>query len=217
MPKRSRQVSRAQRKLAEVQRQQRRRQMQIRTWIGAAVLAVVAAVVLVVVLTVGGGTTAATNTGTGATHAATGASVDGISCQTSEQVAYHIHAHLAIFDNGKQQTLPRGIGIPNPQVQNGFVVSGKCFYWLHTHDTTGVIHVESPTQRSYTLGQFFDIWGQPLNGSQVGSAHGKLTVFVDGHQFSGDPRSIVLTPHKLIQLDVGTVVSPKPFTFPAGL
>lgn len=213
MAKRARQTSRAQRKLEEVRRQQRRKQMRTRAWIGAAAVAVVAAVALVLVFTLGGGgTTAATK------HAATGAPVDGISCQTSEQVVYHIHSHLAIFDNGQQRVVPRGIGIPGPQrVQDGFVESGKCFYWLHTHDTTGVIHVESPTKRTYTLGQFFDIWGQPLTSNQVGSATGKLTVFVDGRQFSGDPRSIVLTPHKVIQLDVGTVVPPKPFTFPAGL
>jgi hypothetical protein len=213
MAKRARQTSRAQRKLEEVRRQQRRRQMRTRAWIGAGVLAAVAVVTLVLVFTLGGGgTTAATK------HAATGATVDGIGCQTSEQVVYHIHSHLAIFDKGQQQVVPRGIGIPGPQqVQDGFVESGKCFYWLHTHDTTGVIHVESPTKRTYTLGQFFDIWGQPLSANQVGKATGKLTVYVDGHQFSGDPRSIVLTPHKVIQLDVGTVVPPKPFTFPAGL
>jgi hypothetical protein len=209
MAKRARQSSRAQRKIEEVRRQQRRRQMRTRAWIGA----VVAVVAVVLVFTLGGGgTTAATK------HAATGAPVDGIGCQTNEQVVYHIHSHLAIFDNGQQQVVPRGIGIPGPQqVQDGFVESGKCFYWLHTHDTTGVIHVESPTKRTYTLGQFFDIWGQPLSNSQVGTATGKLTVFVDGHQFSGDPRSIVLTPHKVIQLDVGAVVPPKSFTFPAGL
>ncbi len=214
MPKRARQTSRAQRRLEEVRRQQRRKQLRVRAWIGAGALAVVAAVALVLVFTLGGGTgtTAATK------HAATGAPVDGIGCQTSEQVVYHIHSHLAIFDNSQQQVVPRGIGIPGPQqVQDGFVESGKCFYWLHTHDTTGVIHVESPTKRTYTLGQFFDIWGQQLSNSQVGNATGKLTVFVDGKQFSGDPRSIVLTPHKVIQLDVGTVVPPKSFTFPAGL
>jgi hypothetical protein len=212
MAKRARRTSRAQRKLEEVRRQQRRKQMRLRLWLGAGALVVIAAVALVLVFTLGGGPTAATK------HAATGAPVDGISCQTNEQVVYHIHSHLAIFDNGKQQTVPRGIGIPGPQqVQDGFVESGKCFYWLHTHDTTGVVHVESPTRAIYTLGQFFDIWGQPLSRSQVGTATGNVTVFVDGKQFSGDPRSIVLAPHKLIQLDVGTVVPPKSFTFPAGL
>ena len=98
-----------------------------------------------------------------------------------------------------------------------FVEGGKCLYWLHTHNATGVIHVESPVQRVYTLGQFFDIWGQPLSTTQVGRATGSVTAFLNGKRFSGDPRSIKLTPHALIQLDVGKVVPPQPFTFPAGL
>ena len=51
----------------------------------------------------------------------------------------------------------------------------------------------------------------------VGRASGQVTVFLNGKRFSGDPRSIKLTPHALIQLDVGKVVPPQPFTFPAGL
>jgi hypothetical protein len=214
MSKRSREASQAQRKLAEVRRQQQRQQLRVRALIGAGVLAVVVAVVLAVVFTVGGGTT---TTNAAARGMAQGATVDGIQCQSSEQVAYHIHAHLAIFASGAQRTVPAGIGIPQPVAQNGFVDSGKCFYWLHTHDTTGVIHIESPSHRSYTLGQFFDLWGQPLSSSRVGSASGTVTVFVNGKRFSGDPRSIVLTPHKLIQLDVGQVVPPKPYTFAQGL
>ena len=98
-----------------------------------------------------------------------------------------------------------------------FVEGGKCLYWLHTHDATGVIHVESPVRRVYTLGQFFDIWGQPLSTTQVGRATGNVAAFLNGKRFSGDPRSIKLTPHALIQLDVGKVVPPQPFTFPARL
>ena len=59
--------------------------------------------------------------------------------------------------------------------------------------------------------------GQPLSTTQVGRATGNVTAFLNGKRFSGDPRSIKLTPHALIQLDVGKVVPPQPFTFPAGL
>lgn len=215
MPQRPRQPSQAQRKLAEVRRRQQRRQMQIRAVFGALALVAVGLVALVVVVLVNRNSSATTQS----THGmAQGAPVDGIHCQTNEQVAYHIHAHLAIFDNGSQRVVPRGIGIPGPQQgQQGFVTSGKCFYWLHTHDTSGVIHIESPTHTVYTLGQFFDIWGQPLSTSHVGKATGKVTVYVNGKQFTGNPRSITLAPHEVIQLDVGHVVTPKPFTFPQGL
>lgn len=214
MPQRPRQPSQAQHKLAQARQQQRRRERWFRALAAAAVLAVVAVVAIVVVSIINSRATTTT-----ATHRmATGRTVDGIQCQSNEQVAYHIHAHLAIFANGAQQTVPRGIGIPGPdQVQDGFVAGGKCFYWMHTHDASGIIHIESPTQHVYTLGQFFDLWGQPLSRGQVGQTHGHVTVFVDGVRFSGDPRSITLSPQKVIQLDVGTIVPPKPYTFPKGL
>ena len=41
-----------------------------------------------------------------------------------------------------------------------FVVGGSCFAWLHTHAADGVVHIESPTKRTYTLGNFFDVWGR---------------------------------------------------------
>jgi hypothetical protein len=140
--------------------------------------------------------------------AATGQDVDGIRCETNEQVAYHIHAHLAIYVDGKPRQVPFGIGIPDPVTQqaNGypFVVSGKCFYWLHTHVADGVIHVESPSQRAYTLGQFFDIWGQPLTNMEVGPVTGSVTALYNGKVYAGaDVRVIPLTAHADIQLDVG--------------
>jgi hypothetical protein len=202
MPQRPGQQRNSQRKLAEIRRQQRARQTRLRALAGAAALAAIAVVVLAVVAFTGGQTTAQQIRGM-----ASGATVDGVACQASEQVGYHIHSHLAIYASGAGQAVPAGIGIPG----------GKCLYWLHTHDATGVIHVESPVQRVYTLGQFFDIWGQPLSTTQVGRATGDVTAFVNGKRFSGDPRSIKLTPHALIQLDVGKVVPPQPFTFPAGL
>jgi hypothetical protein len=151
------------------------------------------------------------------------ATIDAIQCQTSEQVAYHIHAHLTIFVDGKAQVIPYGIGIAPPlqttQSSGGvFVQGGTCFYWLHTHSSDGIIHIESPTNKTYTLGQFFDEWGQPLSTGQVGPAYGKVTVFQDGKPYTGDPRNIQLTAHNQIQLDVGTPIVPQTLiTFPSGL
>jgi len=152
-----------------------------------------------------------------------GQTVDGISCDTSEQVVYHIHAHLAVYTNGRPRIIPAGIGIvpPTQTVQTSagpFVVSGTCFYWLHSHTADGIIHVESPSQRVYMLGNYFDIWNQPLSATQVGPAHGTVSAYVDGQPFTGDPRSIPFNAHTLIQLDVGsTSPGPQPFAFPAGL
>src|ERR1700682_6423838 len=154
---------------------------------------------------------------------AQGQPVDGISCQTSEQIVYHIHAHLAVYTNGKARTIPEGIGIvpPTQVVQTSagpFVVAGTCFYWLHSHTADGIVHIASPSQRVYALGDYLDIWNQTLIATQVGPVHGTVTAYVDGQPFTGDPRSIPLNPHTLIQLDVGSASpGPQPFTFPPGL
>jgi hypothetical protein len=186
---------------------------------GLAALVVVAAAVLAVNLLANNSPTLLAGT----EGQAQGQPVDGISCDTSEQVVYHIHAHLAVYTNGKARIIPEGIGIvpPTQVVQTSagpFVAAGKCFYWLHSHTADGIIHVESPSQRVYTLGNYFDIWNQPLSTTQVGPAHGQVTAFVDGQPFTGDPRSIPLNAHSVIQLDVGSASpGPQSFTFPAGL
>jgi hypothetical protein len=158
----------------------------------------------------------------GLATAATGQPVDQISCQTGEQTLFHIHAHLAIFVNGKTRQVPAAIGVPGAQAQqtpNGpFIAAGTCFYWLHTHAADGIIHIESPVQRTYTLGQFFDEWGQPLGPAQVGPATGRVVALYNGQVYRGNPRDIPLTAHAQIQLDVGTpLIAPQPVTFPAGL
>jgi hypothetical protein len=158
----------------------------------------------------------------GLTTAATGQPVDGISCQAGEQTLFHIHAHLTVFVNGSARQIPAAIGIPGAQAQSTpqgpFIASGTCFYWLHTHAADGIIHIESPVQRTYTLGNFFDIWGQPLGTDRVGPATGHVVAIYNGQVFQGNPRDIPLTAHAQIQLQVGTpLVAPEQITFPAGL
>jgi hypothetical protein len=144
----------------------------------------------------------------GVAASTTGQAIDGVGCQTSEQTLFHIHAHLTIFVNGKQRQVPAGIGIPGAQATstaNGpLITSGSCFYWLHTHAADGIIHIESPVQRTYTLGDFFDEWGQPLSQDRVGPATGHVTALYNGKVYLGDPRGIPLTAHAQIQLEVGT-------------
>ena len=148
--------------------------------------------------------------------------IDGIKCQTSEQLLFHVHSHLAIFVNGQQRSIPMGIGITPPrQTEAGatgsFVVAGTCFYWLHAHTSDGIIHIESPIQRTYTLGNYFDIWHQPLNSTQVGPAHGTVTAYRNGQLWTGSPRDLPIGAHVVIQLDVGKKVPFKNFTAWDGL
>ncbi len=147
-----------------------------------------------------------------ASTSATGQTVDGLQCDTSEQVAYHVHTHLSVYVNGRLRPIPAGVGIVEPQAEptaaGAFDEASRCYYWLHVHAQDGVIHIESPTSTTYTLGQFFDLWGQPLAANQVGPATGRLTVFVDRARYVGDPRAITLGAHRDIQLDVGTPAPP---------
>jgi hypothetical protein len=153
---------------------------------------------------------------------ASGKPVDGISCDTSEQLVFHIHAHLTVFVNGAARQVPAAIGIPGAQAQNTptgpFIASGTCFYWLHTHAADGIVHIESPVHRTFTLGDFFDIWGQPLGPDQVGPAHGAVTALYNGQVYVGNPRNIPLEKHAQIQLQVGKpLIAPVSITFPSGL
>ena len=125
--------------------------------------------------------------------------IDGIKCEAMEENGFHIHAKLAIFINGKNHTVPALIGITN-----------YCFYWLHTHDQSGIIHIESPTHRNFTLGNFFDIWKQKLSNDQIlnhtASASNPLTVYVNGTQIPKSTiyRDIPLHAHDVISIIYGT-------------
>jgi hypothetical protein len=156
-------------------------------------------------------------------NAATGQTIDGIQCQTNEQLVLHVHTHLTIFVNGQARVIPYGIGIPGFEVENTangpFVGTGSCFYWLHVHANDGIVHIESPsTTEGFTLGQFFNEWGIPLSKTQVGSATGPVTVFFTspGKQpklFTGNPNDLPLGDHYQIQLNVGTpIVAPVQIT-----
>jgi hypothetical protein len=143
--------------------------------------------------------------------------INGIPCQTNEQLAVHYHAHLSIIVGGNETTLPAGVGIDQ---------TTQCLYWLHTHATDGVIHIEAPktsAARKFTLGDVFDIWGKPLNSTQVGAAKltkdQKLVMYVDGKPYTGNPRSIVLAAHTQVVLEITppAVTPPPTFTFPSGL
>ncbi|MEW5990763.1 MAG: hypothetical protein AB1736_05370 [Chloroflexota bacterium] len=135
--------------------------------------------------------------------------ISGVACDVDEKTAYHVHSHLNIRFDGELQVVPADIGITN-----------TCLYWLHTHAASGILHVEAPAEAIFTLGQFFDVWGQPLGPTQVvGRTVGageSLFVFVDRERVEVDPRTIELGDLVAIELQVGTeALEPLPYTFPA--
>jgi len=147
--------------------------------------------------------------------------VNGISCDALESTIFHIHVHLAIFFDGVEQSIPFGVGIGQPwQVsdsdQGPFVDDGSCFSWMHTLAEDGVIDIESPIRRSFTLGDFFAVWQEPLSATQVGPQQGQVITYVNGQRDSTNPSDIRLTSHQRIQLDVGADVPPYSFDFPPG-
>jgi hypothetical protein len=152
-----------------------------------------------------------------------GETIDGVTCQPVEKIAFHIHAHLTLFVGKRAYEVPYGIGIGPPirglnTPAGPFVSSGSCFMWLHTHASDGVIHVEAPKHAGFTLGQFFAVWGVPLSSSRVGPAKGKVTAFYNGKPWTKAPSAIPLTSEAQIQLDVGSpVVAPEHIVFPKGL
>ena len=146
----------------------------------------------------------------------TGQPINGITCLTQEGEGLHIHAHVALFDHGKQMQIPRFIGFaPNPSLPGG-----GCLYWIHTHDASGIIHIEAPDLHPpgggpSTLGMLFDIWGEPLGAGGVAGLNGPVTAYVNGAKYDGDLRSIPMLAHQEITLEVGTPLVPPPnYTWP---
>jgi hypothetical protein len=138
-----------------------------------------------------------------------GQTIGGISCDAQEGQRIHIHQHLLILDRGKEVHIPPNVGQPEGQ---------RCIYWLHTHTPDGIIHIEAPKDRSFTLNDFFKVWGQPLSRTAAATAHAgkgqRLRVWVNGKPYAGDPKAIKLNAHTDIVIEAGPPF-PKPPRFTA--
>ena len=128
----------------------------------------------------------------------------------NQDLAVHYHVMLSIYVNGQQVNLPTNIGDGD---------SGPCTQPLHVHSTspnTDVIHIESPQERSYTLGDFFKVWAATPNiggptpvvfnqnqifSNSVGNGY-ELRMYVNGQQ-STAYNSLVLQSHMVIVIVYG--------------
>ena len=131
--------------------------------------------------------------------------VAGIACDAMEGSRMHTHQHLVLIDRGKEVPIPANVG-QRPE--------RNCLYWVHTHTPDGIIHIESPQPRTFTLGDFFTIWGQPLDRADAATMHAArgaaLKVWVNGKPYRGDPRAIPLVAHADIVIEAGPPFVPPP-------
>jgi hypothetical protein len=153
----------------------------------------------------------------------------GLAPKTHEFFAYHVHAYLDVFVNGRLVRVPARIGIEirDPSVHRFQEPDGTfgyggisppckhpCISPLHTHDPDGILHTESARAHPNRLGQFFTEWAVRLTRQCVGGYCGHVRFYVGGKRYAGDPRAITLTDHKDIVITVGPPPKPIPSTFP---
>ena len=152
-------------------------------------------------------------------------SAAGIPCDQLEHTQIHYHAALQIVYQGNVLPIPANLGI----VTNPVSGTTTCFYWLHVHGANpNVIHIESPANDKFNLGQFFAVWtawnknsglpSEPLDATHVSTftltASEKLYVYVDASDgkgpqlFTGDPKTIVLAKHEVISLVISSETTP---------
>ena len=129
----------------------------------------------------------------------------------NEGQVVHIHQHLDIWVNGKKVPVPQSIGI-----QDGSYITS-----LHTHDTSGLIHVESPENRRFNLGEFFGIWGVRLDKSCISSlcdSTNGVKMWVNGQRYVGNPADLELKSHQEIAIVFGkpSAKIPQTYAFPSG-
>ena len=143
-----------------------------------------------------------------------GANTAGLDCLAAPVETYHVHTHLSIFLNGEALAVPSHIGIVAPNGQ-------QCIYAIHTHDKSGKIHVEAAASGTFTLGMFFQLWGQSLTDTNVAELTGNpIAVYStdDGTvtQVEGNWADIELASHREITIVVGTPITEIPnFTWSA--
>jgi hypothetical protein len=92
-------------------------------------------------------------------------------------LARHDHVSMSIFVNGRQAVIPKEVGM-SPQLWHDHSLDQygpSGISPMHTHDTSGTIHIESTAPREYTVGEFLKVMGMDsdtvtgmtINGNEV--------------------------------------------------
>jgi hypothetical protein len=142
----------------------------------------------------------------------TGKPVDGVNCLVNG--TYHKHALISIYSNGKRLGFPDGIGR----------VHAGCYhaYEMHVHDVTGIIHMETDVPKTFTLGQWFSLWKQPLSRDGVAGLVGPVRYYIIEKdvltRYDGNPYDIVMVPHREVLIVTGTPLTVVPrYKWPLGI
>jgi hypothetical protein len=123
----------------------------------------------------------------------------GLPMLGAEGQVEHIHAHLDVIVDGKPVEVPANLGIE---------LVAQQISPLHTHDTSGIVHIESPVKVPFSLGQFMTEWDVALSESSLGGlkaiAGKQFRAYVDGKPVDGNPAAIIFEDHQQIALVYGT-------------
>jgi hypothetical protein len=138
---------------------------------------------------------------------AQGQTIQGLECLPTMPETYHVHSHLSIFLNGEALAVPGEIGIIDGAT--------SCYYSIHTHDMSGKLHVEAAAPATFTLGQFFALWGEPLENTNIAGLVGMpVVIYVTDNgvvtEATGDWHAIELKSHREITIQVGTPITEIP-------
>lgn len=222
------------REKAQAEAAARRRRFQI----GGGALVIAAAIVVAIVLVVSGGSSNSSGASPGGSNKNSGGTGTQAGLETGpapwapeysflaqrlaafnfpnqSDIGYHEHAKLFIYVNGKPITIPANFGI-DPQ--------GRFLAPLHTHDTTGVIHMESEKAYPFTLGEAIDIWGVKFTDTQLGAYKAGvdgnvLQLWANGKQVT-DMVNYQMKRHDILILGYGkpgSFPTKKSYTFEQGL
>jgi hypothetical protein len=156
--------------------------------------------------------------------------VDGIPCEPTMFNNYHVHVYVGLYVAGKQVAIPDQIGMYQPgPISNGYTNTATCFYYIHTHDASGMVHLEAPQNAAvstslFTLQNVFDIWGMTVGPNNFGPFTGKVRIFIGQaklgttivkpssySEYFGDPNAIALYSHQAIWFEVGPPYNVPPY------
>jgi len=175
-----------------------------------------------------GGVTAWTSNAGATSLGANGSNtVDNVACtqmgEPAGTTALHVHAFVGLYANGTEEAIPSALGMKAPteptasgeQNDSYAVLTAQCFYHMHTHDYSGLIHIEdSALPQSYaqsgmpsyaTLKTLFDLWGEPINPSAVATFTGTVAMYIGTPSAKSSAGADIVTSYTPFNGDLTTV------------